>query len=413
MDKHYPPSRWDKVSLGELEKGGRLLMRSGFPCGDNNEQRTGVPQLRPMNVDEFCEIDLSHVKYIETRRDLSNYWLYTDDVVFNNTNSRSLVGKTAVWLNESRKYVLSNHMTFLRLRDRKALDSHFVSFCIYFLWRSGYFEQMRQQHVNQASISLNRLRAIEIPLPSLTEQRSIVRLLTSVQMAKNNRRRELELELERKAALMQHLFTFGTRDEPTKQTQIGKIPDSWQVVQLKEVSECLDHLRVPVKSSERSQRPGIVPYYGASGQAGWIDEYLFDEELLLVAEDGENLHSRKLPIAYTIQGKSWVNNHAHVLRIIGVNQFFLEYYLDLSDISPYLSGTTRPKLNKSQLMDIELPKPRISEQIEIVTLLRSCDAKISALNLEISLLAELFQAMLEELMAGKLSAKPLTEVAAT
>jgi len=185
-------------------------MRNGFPCGNNNEQGIGVPQLRPMNVDEFCDIDLSHVKYIETRRDLSSYWLCKDDVIFNNTNSRTLVGKTAVWSNKSKEYVLSNHMTFLRLRDRNTLDPHFLSFRIHFLWLSGYFEQMRMQHVNQASISLKRLRAIKIPLPSMTEQRSIVRLLTGVQAAKQNRRRQIKLEQERKDALMDSLFTNGT-----------------------------------------------------------------------------------------------------------------------------------------------------------------------------------------------------------
>jgi type I restriction enzyme, S subunit len=184
------------------------------------------------------------------------------------------------------------------------------------------------------------------------------------------------------------------------------MPERWRVVRLGQVIESFDHLRVPVKSSDRSKRPGNIPYYGASGQVGWIDEYLFDEELLLVAEDGENLNSRKLPIAYSIKGKSWVNNHAHVLRTAGINQFFLENYLNFSDLSPYLTGTTRPKLNKSVLLEIPIPKPATLEETEIATTLQACDAKIKALNIEISLLEELFQATSEELTTGKSIIQP-------
>src|SRR5262245_5433800 len=120
-------------------------------------------------------------------------------------------------------------------------------------------------------------------------------------------------------------------------------PSNWQEVELGQLCQFLDHKRVPVKLSDRNKRSGNIPYYGASGQAGWIDDYLFDEPLLLVAEDGENLESRKLPIAYSIEGKSWVNNHAHVLRVKGADQLFLEYYINSIDVSPYLAGATRPK----------------------------------------------------------------------
>jgi type I restriction enzyme S subunit len=153
-----------------------------------------------------------------------------------------------------------------------------------------------------------------------------------------------------------------------------------------------------------------VPYYGASGQAGWIDDYLFDERLLLVAEDGENLVSRKLPIAYSIEGKSWVNNHAHVLRVTEINQFFLKYYFNSIDLSPYLTGTTRPKLNKASLLGISISKPSCAETNEIALLLSNCDAKIAALEQEAKHLDELFHAMLDELMTGKRSAIPLIGV---
>jgi type I restriction enzyme S subunit len=149
-------------------------------------------------------------------------------------------------------------------------------------------------------------------------------------------------------------------------SKLTNLPQQWLVIVLKEVCDCLDNLRVPVKLAERNLRHGEIPYYGASGQAGWINNYLFDEPLLLIAEDGQNLYSRKLPIAYSIEGKSWVNNHAHVLRIKRTNQRFVEYYINSIDISPFLTGTTRPKLNKSSLLDIPVPLPSVQEQNQIV-----------------------------------------------
>lgn len=152
--------------------------------------------------------------------------------------------------------------------------------------------------------------------------------METVQRVKEARQRELALERERRAALMEQLFTYGTRGAKIKNSEIGAIPENWAVCKLGQICDCLDSKRVPVKFSERNSSRGNAPYYGASGLAGWIDRHIFDEPLLLLAEDGENLETRKLPIAYSIEGKSWVNNHAHVLRIRGAAQEFVRFYLE-------------------------------------------------------------------------------------
>ena len=253
------------------------------------------------------------------------------------------------------------------------------------------------------------LREFSVVRPPLPEQRAIAHVLQTIQEAKFARQKEIALERERKAALMDFLFSHGIKNEPRKQTEIGEMPESWEVVRLETLCACLDSKRVPVKRSERNLRNGNVPYYGASGQAGWIDNYLFDEPLLLVAEDGENLVSRKLPIAYSIEGKSWVNNHAHVLRVVNFNRFFLEYYFNSIELSPYLTGTTRPKLNKASLLGIPIPIPSSSEAGEIASVFCHCDAKIVSLEQEAARLDELFHAILDELMTGKRSAVPLID----
>src|SRR5208337_1604653 len=101
-----------------------------------------------------------------------------------------------------------------------------------------------------------------------------------------------------------------------------------------------------VNSDERSSRVGNIPYFGATGQVGWIDDFLFDEELLLVGEDGAPFLDKSKQISYVIRGKSWVNNHAHVLRAKSdrTSNDFLKYFFDQFDFSDYVNGTTRLKL---------------------------------------------------------------------
>lgn len=263
--------------------------------------------------------------------------------------------------------------------------------------------------ISHPRTSWNSLGKFTFALPPLPEQRAIAHVLQTIQEAKFARQREIALEHERKAALMDYLFSHGTKGEPLKQTEIGEIPESWEVIKLEKLCECLDSKRVSIKQSDRNERKGKVPYYGASGQIDWIDDYLFDEPLLLIAEDGENLVSRKLPIAHSIEGKAWVNNHAHVLRANNINQFFLEYYFNSIDLFPYLTGATRPKLNKASLLDIPVPRPSNAEIKDVASVLANCDIKIVALEQEAQHLDELFHAMLDELMTGQRSAVPLID----
>ncbi|MGI4873425.1 MAG: restriction endonuclease subunit S [Janthinobacterium lividum] len=127
-----------------------------------------------------------------------------------------------------------------------------------------------------------------------------------------------------------------------------------------EIAVCLDGKRKPVKKSDRSA--GVYPYYGASGIVDYVEGFLYNESILLVSEDGENLSTRNLDIAYEVDGKCWVNNHAHVLRITNASRYLVKEYFNNSDISDYVSGSTRPKLNKSTLMEMSLYLPAREEQ---------------------------------------------------
>gem|GEM_PF-4575009 len=149
---------------------------------------------------------------------------------------------------------------------------------------------------------------------------------------------------------------------------MSDLPEGWTTLELRDCVDVLDSARVPVNSDERSTRQGTVPYYGATGQVGWIDDYLFDEELLLIGEGGAPFFDKSRPIAYLINGKAWVNNHAHVLRAnAGITtNAYLKYFLDQFDFHEYVNGTTRLKLSKGALNRIPVSLSPKNEQQRIV-----------------------------------------------
>ena len=157
----------------------------------------------------------------------------------------------------------------------------------------------------------------------------------------------------------------------TDQKAVGE----WQFSTLGELTENFDAIRIPVKETER--RSGPYPYFGASGAVDYVDNFLFDGEYLLIAEDGENLRTRTTPIAFMANGKFWVNNHAHIVRGNSkADTRFLKYALSVLDISGYLTGSTMPKLTQGNMNRIELLTPPLPEQRAIAHVLGTLDDKI-------------------------------------
>ena len=175
---------------------------------------------------------------------------------------------------------------------------------------------------------------------------------------------------------------------------------SWPITRAEELIEVLDHLRVPVNSDERAKRLGDVPYYGANGQQGWIDRPLFNEPLVLLAEDGGNFDDfRTRPIAYRIDGPAWVNNHAHIIRALaGVDQDFVFWSLVHRDIRRYIAGGTRSKLTQAELRSIELLTPPLPEQRRIAEILDTLDEAIRKTEQVIAKLQQMKQGLLHDLL---------------
>ena len=195
-------------------------------------------------------------------------------------------------------------------------------------------------------------------------------------------------------------------------------PKHWEIFPLNALVDVLDSLRVPVNSSERSKRPGSVPYYGATGQVGTIDKAIFNEELLVLGEDGVQFFDQNKPKAYKISGPAWVNNHAHVLRPKKdkVLQNFLLHFLNQFNYTGYANGTTRLKLTQGAMNTIPVPLPSIDEQHEIVELLEDhlsrLDAALADVKQAKNRAAQFRRSLLQAAFTGNISSggvSPFTE----
>lgn len=194
-----------------------------------------------------------------------------------------------------------------------------------------------------------------------------------------------------------------------KESPLGWIPKEWEVGSVATMTDILDNQRVPVNEAERSRRPGDVPYYGANGQQGWIDRQLFNEPLILLAEDGGNFDDfASRPIAYRIEGPSWVNNHAHILKAkASCSQTFIFFALVHRDIRRYVSGGTRAKLTAKELRSIELPCPSQNEQAAIAQRLEAIETR---LRYELQYREKLTQekaGLMDDLLTGRVRVTPL------
>ena len=250
------------------------------------------------------------------------------------------------------------------------------------------------------SINKNQIQNILIPLPPLHEQKRIVAILdqafTAIDQAKANTEKNLKNARELFQSKLQETFDNGKL----------KIDNGeWEEKKLGEVCDVLDKLRKPITKSNRIE--GEYPYYGATGILSYVHEYIFDEKLVLIGEDGAKWKSGDNS-SFIVSGKYWVNNHAHVIR--PMRGFILDEwvvnFLNFSDLTKYITGMTVPKLNQKKMKNIPIPLPPLPEQKQIVKKLDSVSTETKKLEAiyqrKITCLDELKKSILQKAFNGEL-----------
>jgi len=263
------------------------------------------------------------------------------------------------------------------------------------------------------TIYMPDVRQFTGPLPPVPTQKAIAAFLdrktAAIDALIEKKQKLLELLAEKRAALINQAVTKGLDPNvPMKDSGIpwiGEIPAHWILTKVKYELRSLNSRRVPLSTSERSAIQGEYPYYGASGIIDHVDDFLFDEATVLVAEDGANLVLRNLPLAIIATGRYWVNNHAHILRSSDSIQFWANL-LEALDYRPFITGSAQPKLTAEALGNVVVAVPPPSERAEIAAAVEQHNTTlkrpISLLRHNIECLQEYRQALITAAVTGQL-----------
>ena len=334
-------------------------------------------------------------------------WIRTQDVHFNEITevdsyiTEKAVAETAVkWIPENCvivaisgatagrcainkiKATTNQHCLNLEIDESKALH-RYIYYCIY----NKYDELISRKQGARGDLNSSLVLSLEIPVPALDVQKRLVYVLDNFDAICSDLKIGLPAEIEARQnqyefyrdALLTYAATGKTVLTDRQTDKLNGLIVLCQYVfgavyvSLNMISENHDSKRKPITSGNREA--GEYPYYGASGIVDYVNGYIFDGDYLLVSEDGNNLVARSTPIAFSISGKNWVNNHAHVLKFdCYTTRRYVEFYLNSIDLSQFISGGAQPKLNQKNLNTIPIPLPAIKEQEHIAGILDRFDA---------------------------------------
>lgn len=270
-------------------------------------------------------------------------------------------------------------------------------------------------HTALPSIVGSEIVSCQLAFPPINEQLQIVSFLDTecarIDAVIEQTRASIDEYKKMKQAVITQAVTKGIRPNRTTKDSgiewIGAIASNFDLQKLKYVSHILDQFRSPITADQRNQDAEVLyDYYGASGAIDKIDGYTIDDHVMLIGEDGANLRMRNLPLMYEVNGKAWINNHAHILKPKEDTHFYYLFYaLEAIDINPYITGSAQPKLSQENLKNIWLPVPSYEEQAEIAEYLQikipEIDELISKKNAFVESLESYKRSIIFEYVTGK------------
>ncbi|OWP82160.1 restriction endonuclease subunit S [Flavobacterium covae] len=360
-------SKFDLIKIGQIAS-----TQYGFT--DKATDKGEVRYLRITDLNDDGSINLNNeAKFInpsdETKK---QFLLENNDIVIARSGS---VGKSAIY--KSDKYdemIFASYLIRLKANKNRILSDYLFNFTKTQMYWSQV--EINSVAVTQPNLNAEKIKEFQIPLPPLDIQQKIVSEIEVLEVKEKKAKDEVE------KLKLQSDEIFETINSSTK-------------FLLEDISENLDSVRKPVTKGFRKK--GQIPYYGASGIVDYVSDYILDDYVLLISEDGANLKARTSPIAFTASGKIWVNNHAHILKFKEkATHKIVEIYLNKTDISEYITGQAQPKLNQQNLNNIKIPLPTISEQQKIVSEIEKIEAKIKVLETEIAEIPKQKEAVLKK-----------------
>ena len=322
-----------------------------------------------------------------------NIQLKNGDVVITKDGT---IGKVGYIDNLRLPATLNSGVFVIRPKKDKQIDTKYL----YYIFTSKIFDEFLSKLT--AGSTINHLYQKDFvnfefeASDNIKEQKKIAKALSDTDELIESLKKLIEKKETIKIATMQQLLTGRKR--------LKGFCGEWNFFTIEEIAINLDNLRIPLNGSQRDQMIGNIPYCGANGIVGYVNDYVIDDDILLMAEDGGYFDEYATrPIVYRMIGKCWVNNHAHILKAKdNFNQDYLFYSLVHKDITKYLASGTRAKLNKSEMFKIQVYSPKdIKEQKAIATILSDMDNEIETLKTKLSKLKTIKDGMMDELLTGK------------
>jgi type I restriction enzyme, S subunit len=372
-----------------------ILAGYAFKSGDYTTD--GVRLLRNVNV-KPDRIDWSETVHLPANKakDFDRFQLFSGDLVLSMDGTVNKQGIKIAFLSDQDipSLLLQRVCRFNPIGN---IDTRFL---YHILHSEDFLDHVADSNRSIAipHVSPGQLKSFHVPIPPRNLQASVCDLLDAIRLGKpmdDWPNLPLPLAAQRRTvAQIEELVAQIDEATTIKRETKAQVDTFWKVcsriarntnypaMQLEDVVDFLDGRRIPLSQDQRSTLSGPYPYYGASGIIDYIDNYIFDEPLLLLSEDGANLINRSTPIAFIAEGKYWVNNHAHVLKPKPdlVNMKFLAYALSDYDVSAFNFASAQAKLNQANARKISFPLPPIDEQDRIVTELEALQANVDKLK---------------------------------
>lgn len=391
------PKHWQLKKLGEVGE----IVSGGTPSTKISEYWDGnISWITPADLSGYGKKTITKGRKTLTESGLkksSARLIPKGSVLF---SSRAPIGYVVI-----AEDVLCTNQGFKSIVPGQSVYSEYL---YYFLLSAKQQAEKVASGTTFKEISLKAFSQINIPIPPLPEQQLIVSKIEELLSDLENGKHQLQLAQQQLKIYRQSLLKWAFEGKLTnKNVKKGELPKGWKWVKIEDAAISLDNRRKPVNKKERLKREGNIPYYGANGRVGWIDDFIFDEPLICVVED-ETFTGRTIPFSYKITGKTWVNNHAHVLKQKeNTNIDFLNYQLSYYPFLPLTTGTTgRKKLTKNALMNAPFRICSLLEQQLIVSELESkltvCDKIEETISQSLLQAETLRQSILKKAFEGRL-----------
>lgn len=287
-------------------------------------------------------------------------------------------------------YFKDGNIIWFQNEEKRALGSF-----LYYTLSTNEFQTKILQDSGKGTVhtfTIANAKETIIAIPCLEEQQKIADFLSTVDEVIAQSEAEVQNLEQQKKAAMQKIFSQEVRFKREDGTEYPE----WEQYRLEDTVDFLDEKRKPITSKYR--KAGQYPYYGASGIIDFIDDYIFDEELVLLSEDGANIVDRNYRVAFIATGKYWVNNHAHCLRPKqGFASYFISEALESIDYTVYNTGSAQPKLNQEVCRNLPLMCPCLEEQQKIADFLSAYDEAIRYAKQELDKWKELKKGLLQQM----------------